>query len=182
MLKNFKNILFDSLETFAVSSAVLLVVYMFVAFPIVVYGASMEPSLHTGERILVEKISFYFDDVSRGDVVVLHPPGNDSVEYVKRVIGLPGEVVKVYECVIYISKDGKKFMLVEPYLSKEQCTAGGQKFREGRSVKVDEGQYVVLGDNRERSADSRLFGPIQKDRILGKAIFRFWPLDKIGLL
>ncbi|OGC48716.1 signal peptidase I, partial [candidate division WWE3 bacterium RBG_16_37_10] len=81
---------------------VILVLYMWVALPEQVWGASMEPNFYTGERVLVEKVTKHFSDYERGDVVVLHPPENDSIDYIKRVVGLPGEMVKIWDCKIYV--------------------------------------------------------------------------------
>lgn len=177
-----KGFLRDILETFVSSFVILIVIYLGVAFPEVVQGASMEPTLHTGERILVERLSKHFRPYERGDIVVLHPPGDDSVDYVKRVVGLPGEIVKVQDCKVYISTEGSKFELSESYLSENTCTFGGPKLREGRAVRLDENQFFVFGDNRENSADSRVFGVVTEDRILGKVVFRFWPFNILGFL
>lgn len=177
------SLLIEVLETFVSSIVVLLVLYFWVAFPEVVYGASMEPTLHTSERILVERITPKFRELKRGDIVVLHPPGNDGVDYVKRIVGLPGEVIKIADCSVYISKDGKTFKVEEPYLFPDTCTQGGPILKEGRARKLNADEYVVMGDNRTKSADSRIFGPISKeDSILGKVVYRFWPPQKLELL
>jgi signal peptidase I len=138
--------------------------------------------LKDGDRILVEKISKNFQDFERGDVVVFHPPDNDDIDYVKRVVGIPGDVVKILDCKVYITREGDKFMLEEPYLYENLCTKGGSGFLEGKAKKIEEGHYLVLGDNRNRSADSRLFGIIEEERMVGKAIYRFWPLSKTRFL
>ncbi|MBI2620788.1 signal peptidase I [candidate division WWE3 bacterium] len=178
----FFSTIFEMIETFAISLVVLVVIYIFVAFPIVVYGASMEPSLHTGERVLVERLMKRFVGFKRGDIVVLHPPRNESIEYVKRVVGLPNEIVKILDCDVYISRDDERFKLKESYLEAGECTLGGDALKEGRAVQLDEDEFLVLGDNRAKSADSRVFGVITADKILGRAVFRFWPLGKIGFL
>jgi signal peptidase I len=179
MSAEIKNFLIELIETLVTSFAILLLIYLFIAFPEVVFGASMEPTLHTGERILVERLTNRFGEYERGDVVVLNPPGNDSDDYVKRVIGMPGEIVKVIDCNVYVSKDGKKYVLQEPYLDESTCTIGGLTLRNGRSVILDENDYFVLGDNRSRSADSRVFGLVEEERILGKVVLRFWPVTKL---
>lgn len=177
-----KTFIIDFVETIVTSFVVLAVIYVGIAFPEVVQGASMEPTLYTGERILVERLSKHIKGIQRGDVVVLHPPGDDRVDYVKRVVGLPGEIVKVQDCRVYISSDGQKFELEEVYLSEGVCTFGGPILRDGRAQRLSDNEYLVLGDNRENSADSRFFGPIGKDRILGKAVFKFWPPSAMGFL
>ncbi len=182
MQNEIKNLILELLETFISSLIVILVLYMWVALPEQVWGQSMEPNFHTGERVLVEKVTKHFDDFERGDVVVLHPPDSDSIDYIKRVVGLPGEMIKIMDCEVYISVDGKTSKLEEPYLGSGTCTNGGTSLREGRFQKIEEDEYFVLGDNRGNSADSRYFGPVNKDRIVGKAILRFWPVNKMGFL
>jgi len=178
-----KNLLVELFETFLSSAVVLFVLYMWIAMPELVYGASMEPSFYTGERVLVEKVTKHFSGFERGDVVVLNPPGNDHIDYIKRIIGEPGNIAKIKGCNVFISVDGMKFKLDEPYLSKDTCTSAmGPGLREGHSVVIDDDHYLVLGDNRSASADSRIFGLVSKDRILGKVVFRFWPFSRIGFL
>ncbi|MFZ5424677.1 MAG: signal peptidase I [Patescibacteria group bacterium] len=168
-------------ETFIVSIVLLLIVYLVLAFPEVVFGASMEPTLKTGDRILVERVTKRFNGLQRGDVVVLHPPGDDDVDYVKRVVGIPGDIFKIDDCKVYITRAGEKYELDEPYLALETCTSGGDSIKEGRALKLEEDEYVVLGDNRTRSVDSRSFGHITEDRVLGKVLVRFWPLNKLNV-
>jgi signal peptidase I len=159
---------------------VILVIYSTVAFPELVVGSSMEPSFYTGERILVEKLSKHFSPFKRGDVVVLHPPGNDNIDYVKRVVGVPGDVVKIFDCKVYIKNGEQSFLYEEDYLKGDVCTQGGAKIKDGRSFKIEADSFLVMGDNREHSMDSRAFGLVKKDRIIGKVVFRFWPLSKMG--
>ena len=177
-----KDFLIELAETFVVSLVILLLIYGFLAFPEIVSGASMEPLLHDKERILVEKVLKNFQDFERGEVVVFHPPEDDHIDYVKRVIGVPGDLVKISDCKVFITRDGNRFTLEEPYLYAEKCTTGGPGFPAGRSQKLSEDSYLVLGDNRDHSADSRVFGVIDKERIVGKVVFRFWPPAKIGFL
>ncbi|MFA6981588.1 MAG: signal peptidase I [Patescibacteria group bacterium] len=177
-----KKFILEMLETFFSSAVVLFVIYMWIAMPELVFGASMEPNFHTGQRILVEKVTKHFKDFERGEVVVLNPPGNDNIDYIKRVIGLPGDVVKIKDCGVYIYTDGKGYKLQEDYLTDGICTTDGPSMKEGRSVRIEDGYYFVLGDNRTESADSRVFGLVKADRMLGRVVFRFWPIDKAGLL
>ena len=181
---NFKkpDIITETIETLVVSFIVIMGIYGFIAMPEVVWGASMEPNFYTGERILVEKITKHFQEYERGEVVVFHPPGSDDIDYIKRIIGVPGDIVKILDCKIYISRDGSKFELQEDYIYDGICTAGGTKVKAGRSLKIEEGQYLVLGDNRDQSLDSRTFGFIDEERIVGRVVFRFWPPPALGLV
>jgi signal peptidase I len=180
-IKKESNLLLDIVESFISSFVVLMVLYVFLAFPEIVSGASMEPILRNGERILVERISKHLAGIERGDIIIFHPPGQDSVDYVKRVIGVPGDVVKVSACKVYVTTEDGRFELEEPYLYEGTCTEAGPSLKEGRAQKVEEGEYIVLGDNRTKSADSRMFGPIIFDRVVGKAALRFWPPSEIQI-
>ena len=177
-----KEFFIDIAETLVTSIFVLSMIYLFLAFPEVVYGASMEPNFYTGERILVEKVTKHFKKFERGEIIVLHPPGNDSVDYIKRIVGIPGDSIKIKDCSVFISRDGDKFKLEETYLEKNTCTSTTGALREGRSEKIGDNLYFVMGDNRIRSADSRIFGEIDKERIVGRVVFRFWPLNKLRLI
>ena len=122
-----KEFFIDIAETLVTSIFVLGMIYLFLAFPEVVYGASMEPNFYTGERILVEKITKRFKKFERGEVVVLHPPGNDNVDYIKRIVGIPGDSIKIKDCGVFISKDGDKFKLEEPYLDEDDASPEAYK-------------------------------------------------------
>lgn len=177
-----KGFVLEMMETLVSSVIVILVIYSTVAFPEMVVGSSMEPNFYTGERILVEKVTRYFKPYERGDIVVLHPPGNDSIDYIKRIVGMPGDVVKIFDCKVYIKSGEESFLYDEEYLADGMCTSGGSRLKEGRSFKIEDDNYFVLGDNREKSLDSRSFGVVAKERILGKVIYRFWPLPKVGFI
>lgn len=139
---------------------------------------SMEPTLEVGDRVLVNKLSYDFHDVNRGDLVVFHRPETDMAndeaikDLIKRVIGLPGETVESIDGRVYI--DGQP--LEEPYLPEGVTTTMPGP------VTVPEGQVFVMGDNRANSSDSRVFGPISQDLIIGRAFLRVWPLSQIGFL
>lgn len=180
--RKFKSFTLEILETVLTSVIVLMVVYSTIAFPETVLGSSMEPNFYTGEKVLVERLSKTFGEYKRGDVVVLHPPGDDDIDYIKRIVGVPGDVVKILNCKVYIKTSEGSFVYEESYLGENECTQGGEKIKEGRSFIIDEGYYFVLGDNRDKSMDSRNFGLVEKKRIIGKAIYRFWPLSRAGFI
>lgn len=187
MLKRVENVIFEFFETFFTSILVLLFIFVFVAFPVLVNGKSMEPNLQTGNRLLVETITPRFTDFNRGDIVVLSATeagisGLTTDLLVKRVVGLPGDRVKIFNCKVYISKDSQTFEIDESvYLSQEVCTTGGRKIDDGRPYEIPQGSYLVLGDNREHSSDSRDIGFVSKNQIQGKVVLLFWPFDKIRL-
>lgn len=169
------NFILEIAETFVTSFIILMLISWLIALPEVVLGASMEPTIYSGERVLVERVTKHFSDYQRGDIVVLNPPSDDHIDYIKRVIGVPGDIIKVKDCNVYISDGTGRFVLEEPYLYEGTCTTAGTSLKEGRSLELSTDEYIVLGDNRTRSQDSRSFGVVTKDRILGKVIVRFWP-------
>ncbi|MBI3980683.1 signal peptidase I [Candidatus Microgenomates bacterium] len=172
----------DSIQTITVSLSVFAMVYLFLAAPREVQGASMEPNLHTGERLIIEKVSVRLDKLERGQIVVLHSPLQDA-DYVKRVIGLPRETVVIDNCQITIknSQNPQGFVLMEEYLPPGVCTKGGNVVLEDQGYIIPKDYYLVLGDNRERSFDGRFFGAIPKEEIEGRAILRFWPTQNIQI-
>jgi signal peptidase I len=161
----------DVLGTMLPAALIALLIHVFLAQATRVYGQSMQPNLHTNERLVVEKLSYRFHGPRRGDVVVLHDPGGSSELLIKRVVGLPGERVTIADGRVFI--DG--VALAEPYLDQETQS-------QARSWLVPPLQVFVMGDNRQVSRDSRTFGPVPRDQIVGRALFRYWPLDHFGLV
>ncbi len=141
----------------------------------VVVGDSMETTLHNGENLWVEKISYHFDKLKRFDVIVFYPHGKDDTEYyIKRIIGMPGETVQIINENIFI--DGE--LLAESF-GKEPIKNPGIAVN---PIHLEADEYFVLGDNRTVSLDSRYeeVGPVKKENIGGRAIFRLWPINKMG--
>jgi len=167
----FRAMMRDVVGTIVPAIIIALLIHVFLAQATRVYGQSMEPNLHTDERLVIEKVSYRFHGPRRGDVVVLHDPGGSPELLIKRVVGLPGERVTVAGGRVFI--DGNP--LTEPYL--DQDTVGG-----GRSWIVPPLAVFVMGDNRSASRDSRTFGPVAMDQIVGRALVRYWPLEEVGPL
>jgi signal peptidase I len=146
---------------------------------IIVDGPSMNYSFHDGQRVLVNKVVYRLHDPERGDVIIFHPPSsNDSVviPYIKRIIGLPGESVEIKGGRVYIHQAGDNvFNLNEPYLTEENNVSYTGNV-------IPEGEYFVLGDNRNNSDDSRHFGVIERQDIIGKAWLSIWPPEYWGLV
>ncbi|MDQ3799688.1 MAG: signal peptidase I [Acidobacteriota bacterium] len=153
---------------------------VFVAQPVVVEGTSMLPQLHDGERLLVNKLVYYkiqnvsWGHIERGDIVVFWYPKEPDKSYVKRIIGLPGEMVEVRNGVVYINGEQMR----EPYLSAEH----NQTLGSFPPKKVDEHYYFVMGDNRDNSSDSRYWGLVPEKYVYGKAFFRYWKPSNMGFL
>lgn len=141
-------------------------------------GPSMQPNFHVDQYLLVSRLHYLFGDPQRGDIVVFDAPGDDQQEddplLIKRLIGMPGETVLIRDGQVYI--DGSP--LDEPYL-KEMCTTSSCQ---DRTWEVPEGSYFFMGDNRNNSRDSRAFGPVSHDRIIGEAVVRYWPPPDWGIV
>jgi signal peptidase I len=137
----------------------------------VVRGSSMSPGIHDGDRILVNHLSYLFQDVHRGDIVVLQYPLDPSLDYIKRVIGLPGDEVSIEPSGVYVN--GKR--LDEPYVAMQDAHA--------RLIShVEPEHFFVLGDNRPHSSDSREFGQVPRENLRGKVDLRVWPPSRVGAL
>jgi signal peptidase I len=162
---------------FALMFAALLVV--FVVQPVKVEGTSMLPRLHDGERIFVNKLIYYgLPKLQRGDIVVFWFPDDPSKSYIKRIIGLPGEIVEIREGRIYIRSHGREQLLEEPYLDPQRNLSRANKAAE----EVKPHYYYVMGDNRDASSDSRIWGLVPEKYIYGKALFRYWPLGSASFI
>lgn len=169
---------FDFLQGIVVILSVMVMIYLFVMSPQEINGASMEPNFHNGEYILTNKILYKFKDPQRGDVVIFKSPKNKDIDYIKRVIGLPGDTVELRSNKFYINGQP----LDEPYLSPDISIFGGSYLQENKGIVVPDGVYFVVGDNRPHSSDSREFGPIAKEDFIGTAFLRYWPFNKTGVI
>lgn len=177
-LRNLWLFFLDFLETIVVSLAIFAVVYIFLFQPHQVDGRSMEPNFHNGEYILTDKISYRFHTPNRGDVVVFHSPQDPRVDFIKRIIGVPGDNVKVLGGFVYLN-DVK---LDEQYINDPGSVLSGRFMREGAEIEVPFGQYLVMGDNRLHSSDSREWGLVTTGGIVGRAFFRYWPIPDFGVV
>ena len=165
----FLRFLVDILETL-VLSVVLFVSINMISARIRVDGASMEPTLVSGEYVIVNRISYRLGSPQRGDIIVFHFPRNPKEEYIKRVIGLPGDEVEVKNNAVYVNGQ----LLDESYLKVTTNYIG--------TWRVPEGQLFVLGDNRNNSSDSHDWGTVPMDYVVGKAILVYWPPPAWGLI
>lgn len=173
-----RNAIVDVIELALIGTTVFLLVYILVGQFLEVTGNSMYPYLHDKEQIIAEKLSIKFDPIKRGEVVIFwHPEARQDL-LVKRIVGLPGETIKIQNGFVYIN--GQK--LAEPYLSSTVVTEEGTFLLEGQDYKVSQDYYIVIGDNRSESTDSRYWGPVAKDTIIGRALAVFYPFENIKLL
>ena len=148
-------------------------IIVFLYQPVKVEGTSMLPALDDQERIFINKFVYNFEPIERGDVVVFRYPAEPSKSYIKRVIAIPGDRVRIDDGEVYVNG----YRLREPYVPAE--------FADDRNVAetvVPAAAYFLLGDHRSSSSDSRDFGPVSRRYIYGKAVFGYWPVDKLGMV
>ncbi|HEV3096583.1 MAG TPA: signal peptidase I [Candidatus Dormibacteraeota bacterium] len=169
-----KSFLRDTLEIVFLA-LVLYVVIQYAVQTVHVLGSSMYGTLHDNDLLVASKISYKLHAPQRGDIVVFKPPDEASRDFIKRIIALPGERIHISNSVIYINGQ----VLREPYLP-EKWTYNNNWPASGQDQLIPPDQYFVMGDNRNHSSDSRLFGPIELGSILGKAEIRIWPLGELG--
>ena len=170
--------LFELIETVVLTVVIFLVIQTLIAQPYKVEQHSMETTLLPDQYVLVDKITPRFNDYGRGDVVVFEPPAGyrgDGTPFIKRVIGLPGDRIEIRDGAVYVN-DVK---LDEPYVASDARTEASG---DASSWVIGTGDLFVLGDNRENSSDSRVFGPIRRDSVVGRAWLRYWPLAAFGIL
>lgn len=171
----------DIIETVVIALSIFLVVYLFFMQPHQVNGQSMVPNFQSGEYVLTDKVSYKMRNPERGEVVVFHAPKSahcpegTGCDYIKRVIAVPGETISLTNSTYYINGEP----LPESYIPEDYETLPGTFMRD-RTVTLGPDEYFVSGDNRPYSADSREWGTIAKADIVGRAFFRYWPLQVVG--
>lgn len=168
----------DIIETFVIALAMFVLMYLFLFQPHQVKGNSMYPNFHDEEYLLTNKITYRLSEPKRGDVIVFKAPKNEEYDYIKRIVGLPGDTIKIEDCNVFINNQPLK----EEYLSENICTSSGRTWQAGKSIMLSENEYFVAGDNRPYSSDSRDWGTVPETNIVGKAWFRYWPADRIGII
>jgi signal peptidase I len=164
------------LRDLVISLAISAFIIIFLYQPVKVEGTSMMPSLDDQERIFVNKFVYRLEAIQRGDIVVFRYPRDPSKSYIKRVIGLAGDHIRIVAGQVYVNG----LLLEEYYVPSEYADV--RSYQEGREVVVPPNSYFVLGDHRTMSNDSRDFGPVNQSYIYGKAVFGYWPVDKLGRL
>ena len=165
-----KSFLIDLIKDIIIALVVVLIVTACVK-PTIVSGQSMDDTLHNGNYLIVNKLAYKFGEPARGDIIVFDSGDEEHELWVKRVIGLPGDVIKTVGKTLYIN-DAKAS---EPYIRKGTVSEGEMK-----TWTVPEGAIFVMGDNRNNSTDSRIIGCVEESAVLGKAVVRLWPPGSIG--
>lgn len=165
----FWRFLLDIVET-VVLSAILFLGINAISARIRVDGFSMEPTLHNGEFVIVNKMAYQFGEPKHGDVIVFRYPRDPDQEYIKRVIGLPGDRVRIINGEVYVNDE----RIEEPYI------AAAPRYQSEWGV--PEGSLFVLGDNRNNSSDSHNWGPVAMEYVIGRALFIYWPPESWGMI
>jgi len=179
MIRNFFSFTFELVKVVIISLAIIIPIRYFLIQPFYVKGASMEPSFYNHEYLIINEISYRFSEPQRGDIVVFKYPRNPQEYFIKRIVSLPGEKVRLSDGEVYLynKEYPKGFKLAEPYLAAGVKTYGLNE----EVVSLESDEYYVLGDNRNSSKDSRSFGPVKRDFITGKVLIRGWPFNRINL-
>lgn len=166
-----KGILRETVETLGLSVLLALGIRTFVAEARYIPSGSMLPTLEINDRLIIDKVSYDFGDPQRGDIVVFRPPDalGQNEAFIKRLIGLPGDVIEVKNGQLYVNDEPQ----AEPYIAAKPDYQYGP-------VTVPDDAYLVLGDNRNKSFDSHYWGFLPADHLIGRAVFRFWPPDRLG--
>lgn len=166
---SFGRFIIDVLETIILSVLLFLAIDA-VSARIRVDGFSMEPTLRDGEFVLIYKLAYKLGEPRMGDVIVFHYPRDPDQEYIKRVVGLPGDTIDILNGMVYVNGNA----LVEPYIEEKPDYIS--------QWQVPDGHLFVLGDNRNNSSDSHRWGPVAMDYVVGKALFVYWPPQEWGMI
>ncbi|MFA5996237.1 MAG: signal peptidase I [Candidatus Paceibacterota bacterium] len=165
-----KGLLKDLFTLALLIVVVVIPIRMFIVSPFVVDGASMHPTFENLDYLIIDEIVYAFSSPARGDVIVFRYPSNPSIFYIKRIIGLPGETVSINRGSVTISSpSGENIALTEPYIVNEDATYT-------KNVSLNEGEYFVMGDNRPNSSDSRIWGVLPRENIIGRVDLRLLPI------
>ena len=181
----------EIVETLVLTLVIYLLIHNFIAQPFEVEQNSMVPTIMEGEYVLIDKVSPRFSDYERGDIVVFNPPSGYSeggVPFIKRVIGLPGDTVRLETGKVVVTPPGgvangaRRALRQHGHKASARADAVRETLKGTRQWTVPAGSYFVMGDNRSVSQDSRVFGPIARNLIIGRAWLRYFPLNRIGFV
>jgi len=169
----------EILKIVIISLAIIIPIRYFLIQPFFVKGASMDPNFYDGDYLIVDEISYRFNDPKRGDVIIFKYPLDTSQFFIKRIIGLPGETIEIKNEKVFIYSleiPDEKITLDESEYLKDLSTIGNL------IINLEEDEYFVLGDNRDASSDSRKWGELNRKLIIGRVWIRAWPFDRFGIL
>lgn len=181
--KDFMYFVFDLIKTGIIVFVIAFCLRYFAVQPFIVDGESMMPNYVNNEYILAEKISYMTGEPKRGDVIVFRYPGNPNISYIKRIIGLPGETVKIENSTVTVfnDKNPEGVTIEEKYLPGDTLTLAEGSQNGAFSKKIANDEYFVMGDNRQHSSDSREWGLLPRTNIIGRAWLTILPATKAGI-
>lgn len=171
--------IWEIVKVIIISLAIVIPIRYFIIQPFIVRGASMEPNFKDKEYLLIDEISYYFKDPARGETIVFHYPRDPKQFFIKRIVGLPGERMEIKDgkVKIYNSENPDGFVIIESYLNPLEYET-----YPSLNVSLAEDEFFVLGDNRDFSSDSRIWGSLDRDMVVGRAVFRAWPFNRFGII
>ncbi len=172
-----ENSLLEIIRFSVIALLIVVPIRMFIAQPFIVSGASMADTFHTGEYLIVDQVTYYFHEPERGDVVIFRYPKDPSKYFIKRIIGLPGDRIVIEDATVTIYNEANPngFTLNESYIKSMRPAPRQEEVLGDR-------EYFVMGDNRDESSDSRMWGVLQEERIIGRALLRLFPLGTFDVL
>lgn len=172
-MKSFFGFLWEITKIVLIALIIVLPIRYFLFQPFFVDGQSMDPNFEDGDYLIVDELSYRLRDPARGEVIVFNYPQDPSQRYIKRIIGLPGETIEITNGKIYITNTERIELDESEYLSSIFTTGA-------ININLGEKEYFVLGDNRAASSDSRRWGTLPRENIIGQAFFRAWPFDSLS--
>lgn len=178
ILKKIYYFLVDTIQSILIAASIFLVIYMFLFRPFQVNGTSMYPTFHDGEFILTNLVTLRIASPVRGDVIVFNAPIDAEKDFIKRVIGLPGDTIYLQDGNVYVN--GKK-LDESAYLHNVQ-TGQGDFLHEGQTITVPVDNFFVMGDNRPASSDSRQWGFVPKEKLIGVSMLVYWPVNRLKFI
>ncbi len=176
-VENKKSFLKEVLQFALIVLVIVLPIRFFIAQPFVVSGESMDSTFDNGNYLIVDELSYRFNNPKRGDVVIFKYPYDQNRYLIKRLIGLPSETVQMKNGIITIKNKDRKLTLSEPYIDSKNNLLYGDL-----TITLQDDEYFVLGDNRIASSDSRIWGPLQKNLIVGRPFIRLFPFNRIDII
>lgn len=170
---------FEIIKVLLISIAIVLPIRYFIVQPFIVRGASMEPNFHDGQYLIIDEVTYNLRKPARGEVIVFHYPKDPSQFFIKRIIGLPGERVQITKgrVTIFNNENPKGVLVDENYLVPPNRATYPDE-----NVILSASEYFLMGDNRDFSSDSRIWGPMDIKFMVGRTLFRAWPFDSVGLV
>jgi signal peptidase I len=175
-LKKAYSLIIDTMQTILLAASIFLIIYIFILRPFQVSGDSMYPTYKNKEYIITNLIGLRFNAPSRGDVIVFRAPVDNDKDFIKRIVGEPGDTILLKDGFVYVN--GVK-LDEHAYLASDVRTYGGKFMQDGVAIVVPPGDYLVMGDNRPYSSDSREWGFLKKSEVIGKSSFVYWPVNSM---